>query len=411
MMVSFDVTSLYTNVPIKDTLIIVKDLLVNDPDLQTKTNIPAEDLLEITELLLTKTCFQFNGKFLKQTDGVAMGGPASSVIAEIYMQAHESTALITTSNPPKVWERFVDDVFLIIKKSSLESFFNHVNGLHDQIKFTIEKETDSRLPFLDTLIKRNDDGSISILVYRKPTHTDQYLNFHSNHQVSAKESVVSALFTRADNIISEPTDLRTENERIIKVLTDNDYNKQIIAKVRRNIEKGNHSNAQNKEDKEYVGYINLPYIAGTSEILRRIFQKHKFRCTFYSSDTLRKTLSNPKDKIEKGKQNNIVYKIPCADCNAVYIGESKRSFDQRSKEHVRAVTNGDVDKNEIADHSWKLDHKFDWENKIIIDREQNWRVRKIKETIHSISDKNHINSISYSLPEIWLPALKKPYGN
>ena len=64
--------------------------------------------------------------------------------------------------------------------------------LHDQIKFTIEKETDSRLPFLDTLIKRNDDGSISILVYRKPTHTDQYLNFHSNHQVGAKESVVSA---------------------------------------------------------------------------------------------------------------------------------------------------------------------------------------------------------------------------
>ena len=77
MMVSFDVTSLYTNVPIKDTLIIVKDLLVNDPDLQTKTNIPAEDLLEITELLLTKTCFQFNGKFLKQTDGVAMGGWSS----------------------------------------------------------------------------------------------------------------------------------------------------------------------------------------------------------------------------------------------------------------------------------------------------------------------------------------------
>ena len=102
---------------------------------------------------------------------------------------------------------------------------------------------------------------------------------------------------------------------------------------------------------------------------------------------------DPKDKIEKGKQNNIVYKIPCADCNAVYIGESKRSFDQRSKEHVRAVKNGDVDKNEIADHSWKLDHKFDWENKIIIDREQNWRVRKIKETIHSISDKNHINTL------------------
>ena len=49
-------------------------------------------------------------------------------------------------------------------------------------------------------------------------------------------------------------------------------------------------------------------------------------------------LSNPKDKIENGKQNNIVYKIPCADCNAVCIGESKRPFDQRSKEHVPALS-------------------------------------------------------------------------
>ena len=81
--------------------------------------------------------------------------------------------------------------------------------------------------------------------------------------------------------------------------------------------------------------------------------------------------------------------------------------------HVYAVKNGDVKKNEIADHSWKLDHRFDWDKKTIIDREQDWTVRKIKETVHSISNKNHINSISHSLPEIWLPALnnKKAYRN
>ena len=72
---------------------------------------------------------------------------------------------------------------------------------------------------------------------------------------------------------------------------------------------------------------------------------------------------------------------------------------------VRAVKNGDVKKNEIADHSWKLDHRFDWDKKTIIDREQNWTVQKIKETIHSISDKNNINIISHSLSEIWLSAL------
>ena len=103
----------------------------------------------------------------------------------------------------------------------------------------------------------------------------------------------------------------------------------------------------------------------------------------------------------------MVYKIPCADCNAVYIGETKRSLNQHAKEHARAVKTGDVDKNEIADHCWKNDHRFNWENKAIIDRELNSVSRKIKETIHSIADKNSINSISYGLPDIWLPALNK----
>lgn len=412
IMVSFDVTSLYTNVPIKDTLLILKDLLNNDQDLKSRTNIPPEDVLEITEFLLTKTWFKFNNNFLSQTDGVAMGGPTSSVIAEIYMQAHESTALTTAACPPKVWERHVDDVFLIIKERSLNDFFEHVNNLHEKITFTIEKEKDACLPFLDTLIKRNHDRSLSIVVYRKPTHTDQYLNFHSNHQMSAKESVVSALFTRADNIISNVEDLRRENERIISVLAANDYNKRTISKVKRNIKQRKELNNADKEVEESIGYINLPYINGTSEILRRIFRQHKIRCTFYSSDTLRNMLSHPKDPVEANKQNNIVYKIPCGDCNAVYIGESKRTLDQRSKEHARAVRNGDIEKNEIADHSWKYNHRFDWEKKTIIDREQNMVSRKIKETIHSINDRNHINSISYSLPDIWIPALtKRKNGN
>ena len=88
-LVSFDVTSLYTNVPIKDTLVIIRDLLENDENLNEKTKIPPSNLLEIIEFLLTKTWFIFDGKYYSQTDGVAMGGPASSVVAEIYMQKHE----------------------------------------------------------------------------------------------------------------------------------------------------------------------------------------------------------------------------------------------------------------------------------------------------------------------------------
>ena len=131
-----------------------------------------------------------------------------------------------------------------------------------------------------------------------------------------------------------------------------------------------------------------------------------YECSFHSNTTLRKFLSKPKDKIPKEKQNNVVYKIPCSDCQATYIGETKRSLLTRSKEHLRAVTNRDIEKNELADHSWTHDHRIDWDNKKVIDHEKNLWARKIKETIHSISDSNHINSISYNLPEIWLPNLQ-----
>ena len=125
----------------------------------------------------------------------------SSTTAEIYMQAHESTAISTTLHPPKVWERFVDDVHSIAKRAHLENFFHHINNLHQNIKFAVEEESNGELAFLDTLLKRNN-GEISVLVYRKPTHTDS-----SHHQTSCKESVVFSLFNRAYSIITNKDDL------------------------------------------------------------------------------------------------------------------------------------------------------------------------------------------------------------
>ena len=123
--------------------------------------------------------------FYEQTDGVAMGGPTSSPTAEIYMQTCECTAITTALHPPKVWEQFGDDVCPILKH---------------------------------TLLKQNN-GEISLLVYRKPTHTDQYLHYSSHHQTSCKESVLPSLFNRAYCIITNKNDLHKENARIKKVLT------------------------------------------------------------------------------------------------------------------------------------------------------------------------------------------------
>ena len=98
-------------------------------------------------MVLTTTWYTFNSQFYQQTDGVVMGDPASSTTVEIYMQAYECTAITTALHPAKVWERFVDDIYSILKRTHLENFFNHINNFHQNIKFTV-KET---LPFLPLL--------------------------------------------------------------------------------------------------------------------------------------------------------------------------------------------------------------------------------------------------------------------
>ena len=65
----------------------------------------------------------------------------------------------------------------------LENFFHHINNLHQNIKFAMEEESSGELAFLDTLLKQNN-GKISVLVYSKPTCTDQYLDYSSHHEVA-----------------------------------------------------------------------------------------------------------------------------------------------------------------------------------------------------------------------------------
>ena len=155
-----------------------------------------------------------------------MGDPASSTTAEIYMQAHESTAISTVLHPAKVWEPFVDDVYFIVKRTHLENVFHRINNLHQNIMFTMEEEGNEELAFLDTLLKWNK-GEISALVYRKPTHTDQYLHYSSHNQISCKESAVSSLFIRAYSIITNKDDLHKENARIKQVSKENGYQESI----------------------------------------------------------------------------------------------------------------------------------------------------------------------------------------
>ena len=78
-----------------------------------------------------------------------------------------------------------------------------------------------------------------------------------------------------------------------------------------------------EEEPKQTKSINLLYIPGVSEQLKRALNKHNIKATFYTQTTFRSLLSKPKDLIPKENRNNALYQLNCKDCNAIYVGETK----------------------------------------------------------------------------------------
>ena len=130
--------------------------------------------------------------------------------------------------PVKDWKRYVDDVFSIIPKGNQDRMLQYLNSIDSHIKFTTEQPNkEGVIPFLDTF-PRPQGGGIAVAVYRKPTHTDRYLDFHSSHPISAKRAVVIALMDRVENVCSDPDILAKEMEYLNRVLCYNNYPQWII---------------------------------------------------------------------------------------------------------------------------------------------------------------------------------------
>ena len=172
---SFDVTNLFTQVPIADALQVIEQKLSQDHSLLDRTTIPIPQLVELTELCLRSSFFQFQDKYYEQIEGAAMGSPLSPIVANLFMENLEEEAIRSAPLQPKLWRRYVDDTFVIWPhgQEELHRFHEHLNSLHSNIHFTMEEEKECTLPFLDVLITRIS-SSLSTSVYHKPTHRERY---------------------------------------------------------------------------------------------------------------------------------------------------------------------------------------------------------------------------------------------
>ena len=142
MMCSFDVSSLFTNVPLDETIQICLDKLYALPDPPT---LPRSVLKVLLEFATKKSHFIFNGQYYDQIDGVAMGSPLGPVLANIFMCHFEEEWVFNNNARPSIWFRYVDDTFTLFdSKNTATQFLHYLNNCHANIKFTVEFEQSIR---------------------------------------------------------------------------------------------------------------------------------------------------------------------------------------------------------------------------------------------------------------------------
>ena len=213
--------------------------------------------------MCTGTYFVFKKLYI-QVKGLAIGASTSGFVADIYMEKIETGALATFINPPSLWCRFVDDTYVFIKELVEEAFEKHLNRQNTNLKFTKEIESNRQLSYCDTLNTRREDGTIDTSIYRKPTHTDQYLNFTSNHHISQKLSVPKTLLRRADTLVTQEDDIKKEEEHIKKTLKMNGYPDWAIRRKKEKVKEKTQD-----EEEEPLTRVFIPYIKHCSEKIAR----------------------------------------------------------------------------------------------------------------------------------------------
>ena len=374
VLVSFDVTALFTKVPVDKSLDIIFERLMLDQSLSSRTKLSAQQVRDLLGTCLKTTYFQYNGIIYTQVEGAAMGSPVSPIVANLFMEWFEETALQSFPFDITLWKRYVDDTIVALCQSLIEDLTRHINSIDDSIKFTREEEADHTLPMLDTLTTRNNEGRLSFSVYRKPTHTDQYLQFVSNQPLQHKLGVVKTLIHRCHTICSTEEAKVKELEHLQKVLSVSGYPRSAWTAATAARPPTQTDRSQTSSTRPYKGSVSLPYVGPVSEAVARYIRRTGVQVHMRPTNTLRAKLVHPKDKTDRLDQAGVVYKIQCNDCPELYVGETERRLNTRFKEHHRSSS-------PVGVHVEQRRHSIDEGSVSVLHRESDWFRRGVAEAV------------------------------
>lgn len=342
----------------------------------------------------------------KQKDGLPMGDPSSPIISDFFMRYLE-TQVILPSKEVKFYRRFVDDTFAVIRRGSLPKLLEEMNSFDPNIQFTFEEESNYEMNFLDVTVIRQPNGSLKKKVYRKPTHTGRYLNYSSFHHHSHKISVIDSLLYRAFSI-SDAEFLEDEINHVTSDLRRNGYPLSLIQRrieKRKEISSMNTQERKDTKDKNQEGRFTLPYIGPFTSAVSRTLRK-RLNCDFgyIPGSKIGQSLCNHKEKPPPCEAG--VYRIPCSNCNDLYIGETGRTFMERMKEHQRDISKQEKKSPLVTHLLSNPGHDIKTESATLFIKETRHFQRKFLEGIHIRKTKNRMNQdLGMDIHPVWTGTL------
>lgn len=204
-------------------------------------------------------------------------------------------------------------------------------------------------------------------IYRKPTSTDRYITCDSNHFGAQKQAAFHSMAHRLFHIPMEREDFVAERNKIHHAAKLNGYDECFVDRILRKHERKRHreNSTTLKPEKDEKQRISIPFYPKITNAVQAALGKHDFHVVYKSNNTLKDLLCNAKDQTPPGEKSGI-YQIPCKNCTSVYIGQTRRKFKVRLREHKNAVDNGRTNDSSVAAHTATLNHNVDWEKAKLI---------------------------------------------
>ena len=341
-MASFDVKSLYTNIPLEETISICTSLLKKAPK-NLLHSVP-HILQELLSLATNNSLFLFNNDLYRQVDGLAMGSPLGPALANAFLCFFEDKWLDECPDEfcPLYYRRYIDDTFIIFKSPShVSQFLQYLNSRHKNITFTHEIENNNCLPFLDVNVTKESSGHFSTSVYRKPTYTGLITLFSSFTPLFYKSNLISALIHRAWKLSSSYHNLDDEIKFLSNVFSNNQYPDSFFY---RHLSNTLHKFFKPKVPNfhvpraivyfplEYYGHASIKFKNTIIPLIQSQFPYLKVRMAFRSSCTIG-SFFRIKDSMPKLLRSRVIYKYTCEVCQDFYIGNTSRWLGERISEH------------------------------------------------------------------------------